>query len=88
MLTLEKMGKGDLALGGTLSRLTERGPKVMSKFYESPVFGFGFAGLGSAGFDTETPARGIIRRKRRRVERGDENAPLLSYILRRDFHVL
>ncbi len=43
VLTLEAIVEGDATAGGTLTRLTERGPRVMNKFYESPVFGFGFS---------------------------------------------
>ncbi|HPI46202.1 MAG TPA: O-antigen ligase family protein, partial [Tenuifilaceae bacterium] len=42
-LTIESLIEGDLTADGTLSRLTERGPKVMEKFYERPIFGFGFS---------------------------------------------
>jgi hypothetical protein len=41
--TMNSLIKGDETAGGTLERLTERGPKVMNKFLESPVFGFGFS---------------------------------------------
>ncbi|MGA3013539.1 MAG: hypothetical protein ABSD71_05850 [Bacteroidales bacterium] len=42
-LTIKDLAKGDLTAGGSLSRLTERGPKVMKKFYEQPVLGYGFS---------------------------------------------
>ena len=42
-LTMEDLAKGDLTAGGSLSRLTERGPRVMKKFYEQPVLGYGFS---------------------------------------------
>lgn len=41
--TLEKLAEGDATAGGTLSRLTERGPRVMKKFRESPILGWGFS---------------------------------------------
>jgi hypothetical protein len=41
--TLEYLASGDLTAGGTLSRLTERGPKVMAVWRESPVIGWGFS---------------------------------------------
>ena len=41
--TLEELAKGDLTAGGTLGRITERSPRVMNKFWEQPVFGFGFS---------------------------------------------
>jgi len=42
-LTLESFVKGDLTAEGTLSRITERSPVVMNKFYEKPILGFGFS---------------------------------------------
>ncbi|CAN5392036.1 hypothetical protein BH10BAC5_BH10BAC5_11130 [soil metagenome] len=42
LTTVEKISEGDESAGGTLLRLTERGPRVMKKFLESPVFGWGF----------------------------------------------
>jgi hypothetical protein len=41
--TMNLMLKGDETAGGTLERITVRGPKVLTKFRESPVFGFGFS---------------------------------------------
>lgn len=41
--TLENLVEGDLTAGRTLSRLDVRGPRVMTKFWESPVFGWGFS---------------------------------------------
>lgn len=41
--TLESLAKGDLSMEGTLTRITERGPRVMKKYYEQPIFGFGFS---------------------------------------------
>lgn len=41
--TLESLAEGDLSAGGTLLRLTERGPRVMNKFAESPILGFGYS---------------------------------------------
>ena len=40
--TMEDLAKGDMTAGGTLSRITERGPAVMNEFSKSPVFGWGF----------------------------------------------
>ncbi len=42
VLTLEALMKGDLTAEGSLSRITERSPRVMNKFWEKPVLGFGF----------------------------------------------
>ncbi len=41
--TVEAMTEGDLTAEGTASRFTERGPRVLSRFDESPVFGFGYS---------------------------------------------
>ena len=41
--TLKSFTKGDFTAQGTLSRVTEYSPHVMAKFYESPVFGWGFS---------------------------------------------
>lgn len=43
VLTIASLLEGDMSASGSLSRITERGPRVMNKFYESPVFGFGFS---------------------------------------------
>ena len=42
-MTVSKVIEGDATAGGTLSRLSERGPRVMKHFYENPIFGFGFS---------------------------------------------
>ena len=41
--TLEALTEGDLTAGGTLGRLTERSPRVMKEFKESPIIGWGFS---------------------------------------------
>jgi hypothetical protein len=41
--TLEQLAEGDITAGGTLQRLDERGPRVMNKFSDHPVFGHGFS---------------------------------------------
>lgn len=41
--TIEKLIKGDLTAGGTLIRITVRLPKVLKKFKEKPIFGWGFS---------------------------------------------
>jgi len=43
IMTIESLVKGDLTADGTLKRLTERGPRVMNKYWQSPIFGFGFS---------------------------------------------
>lgn len=44
--TLESLFQGDKTAGGTLSRLDERGPRVMKKFWESPILGWGNSSTG------------------------------------------
>jgi hypothetical protein len=41
--TVENLAEGDMTAGQTNDRITERGPRVMKKWNESPVFGFGFS---------------------------------------------
>ena len=43
LTTLENLARGDITAGGTLSRIDVRSPKVMNKFWESPIFGWGFS---------------------------------------------
>lgn len=49
--TVEAITEGDFSARGTLSRLTERGPHVLTKFSESPVFGFGYSKITAKYFD-------------------------------------
>lgn len=42
-LTLEQLAQGDITAGGTLMRITDRGPRIMAVFRESPVIGWGFS---------------------------------------------
>ena len=41
--TLEAFTEGDISAEGTLYRLSVRGPKVMSKWEEDPIFGWDFS---------------------------------------------
>ena len=41
--TLQTMTEGDITAGGTVSRISERSPRVMSKVWESPIIGWGFS---------------------------------------------
>lgn len=41
--TVEFIAKGDITAGGTLKRLDVRGPRVMQKWSESPIFGYGYS---------------------------------------------
>lgn len=43
--TLESITKGDITAEGTLKRLSERSPRVMKIWKESPVFGWGFSSV-------------------------------------------
>lgn len=45
LTTLNALASGDLSADGTLIRLDERSPAVMSVWWEYPVFGVGFSGL-------------------------------------------
>jgi len=49
--TVRYVAEGDLTAGGTASRWNVRGPKVLSKFSESPIFGYGFSKETSNSFD-------------------------------------
>jgi hypothetical protein len=42
-LTLESLVEGDLTADGTLLRLTERGPRILKRWRESPITGWGFS---------------------------------------------
>lgn len=41
--TISALADGDPTAGGTLIRISERSPRVMRKFYESPLTGWGFS---------------------------------------------
>lgn len=41
--TVQKLAGGDVTAGGTLSRLNERSPRVMDKWSEAPISGWGFS---------------------------------------------
>lgn len=43
LLTLNSLAEGDVTAEGTLKRLDVRGPKVIKKWEESPIFGWGFS---------------------------------------------
>ncbi len=42
-LTLELLAEGDLTAGGTLGRITDRGPIVMAAWRDSPMIGWAFS---------------------------------------------
>jgi len=65
--TIEELAKGDITAGGTLSRLTVRGPRVMEGFRKSSIlFGAGFSNLyyeygdGHVGYQNILLHSGII----------------------------
>jgi hypothetical protein len=45
-LTVQSLMSGDLTADNTLIRITERAPKVWSKYTESPIVGFGYSDIG------------------------------------------
>jgi len=49
--TLEAVVQGDMTAGGTARRWDTRGPGVLSRFNESPIFGFGFSKVSSEYYD-------------------------------------
>ncbi|MFZ5942006.1 MAG: hypothetical protein ACOYXB_15665 [Bacteroidota bacterium] len=49
--TVEALTEGDDTAEGTLSRLTERGPRVLTRFSESPVVGYGFSRVTADYYD-------------------------------------
>lgn len=64
--TIYALAEGDLTADGTLKRYDQRAPRVMSKFPESPLFGFGFSdeyweyGDGHVGHQNLLLQTGII----------------------------
>jgi len=49
--TLEEVAAGDMTGGGTIGRWTERGPRALTRFDESPIFGFGFSKVSAEYYD-------------------------------------
>jgi len=49
--TVETIAEGDMTAGGTAGRWTVRGPRVLTRFNESPVFGFGFSNVTAEYWD-------------------------------------
>jgi hypothetical protein len=60
LATLEDFAEGDISADGTLSRLDIRGPKVMAKFWESPVFGWGFSNEFNKSQDSHVGNQNIL----------------------------
>lgn len=59
--TVEKLVEGDMTAGGTVSRITVRGPRVMERFYESPIIGFGFSNYGYQYDDAHVGNQNLLR---------------------------
>jgi len=49
--TVEYVFEGDLTAGGTARRFDIRGPQVLTRFKESPFFGFGFSKVSADYYD-------------------------------------
>jgi hypothetical protein len=49
--TVEAVLEGDVTAEGTAKRWDERGPKVLTRFNESPIFGFGYSKVTDDFFD-------------------------------------
>jgi hypothetical protein len=49
--TVEAVAAGDMTAGGTARRWDQRGPRALTRFSESPVFGFGFSRVTSEYYD-------------------------------------
>lgn len=60
LFSLQTLASGDLTAGGTLSRLTERGPRVMSMWRESPVIGWAFSDIFYAYDDVHVGNQTIL----------------------------
>jgi hypothetical protein len=58
--TMKAITEGDLTAEGTLSRITERGPVVLTRFSESPVVGFGFSKVTAEFFDEHVGNHSIL----------------------------
>lgn len=50
-LTIKTIAEGDMTAGGTAGRWNVRGPRVLTEFQESPIFGFGFSKITSRYYD-------------------------------------
>jgi len=58
--TIELIFKGDPTAGGTNARLTERHYPVMNKFYENPIFGWGFSAVGYNTYDVHVGNQSLL----------------------------
>ncbi len=66
ILTVEYLFSGDLTAGGTLVRLTDRLPRVLSKFVEHPIIGLGFSTEYYNYMDFTCSMYNVIKRRSRR----------------------
>ena len=41
--TVNQIYEGDITIGGSLYRVTDRAPKLLKEFYKSPFLGYGFS---------------------------------------------
>ena len=58
--TVEKITEGDYTAGGTNKRITERGPRVMKKWKESPVIGLGYSQGYQEYFDVHVGNQNVL----------------------------
>lgn len=49
--TVEALAEGDLTAEGTASRWDVRGPRALTRFKESPIFGFGYSRVTASYYD-------------------------------------
>jgi len=58
--TLEAIAEGDDTAEGTLTRISYRGPQVLSRFSESPIVGFGFSKVSAELYDEHVGNHDLI----------------------------
>jgi hypothetical protein len=58
--TMRDVAEGDVTAGGTVSRWDIRGPKVLVRFQESPLFGFGFSQVTPQYFDVHVGNHSLL----------------------------
>jgi O-antigen ligase len=58
--TLEAIAEGDLSADGTLARLDMRSPRVMNKFRENPILGWGFSNEYYEYYDVHVGHQSIL----------------------------
>lgn len=60
VMTIQSLAEGDLTMGGTNKRLTDRSEPVIKKFKEQPIIGWGFSGVGFQTFDPHVGNQSIL----------------------------